>query len=179
MGKYPNVGKILEIVHIDKEKMRLSDESKWQFLPTMTPPAVWKVGDQVRPEELGGFKSEVLYRITGITKKGTDTQAYYLGGAKGESTDINVTKSLTDTEYPEAYLGKPWKIKEATDNIIVLEETSVWKLSAAAILDVNPRKIQGWQAGQYVTISKSGKLYQVKNENVGGILSGTFEGWER
>jgi hypothetical protein len=189
MGGYPNVNKILKITYIDPTKMRLEDESKWKFLPSMPPPSSWKGGDspdQVRVEELDGkFKSDSLYAIRGVSKKGTDTQAQYLGGAKGGASDINVTKSMSDTEYPAAYLGKELEIKKATKNIIVLEDQSVWKLTAALTLTLNRRAINDWQPQQYVTISRDpGKstdirTYKVKNEKTGVTLIGTFEGWER
>ena len=157
MGKYPNVNKILKILYIDSQKMRLEDESKWRFLKTMKPPSSWKGGDDpdsVRVEEMGSFKSDVLYAIHGVSKKDTNTQAEYLGGAKGEASDVNVTKSMTDTEYPATHLDKEWEIRKATDNIIVLDDGSVWKLIAAFTVNLNTRKINDWQQGHSVTVSR-------------------------
>jgi len=189
MGKYPNANRTWEIIYIDRQKMRLSDESKWQFLPTMSPPSLWKArdgnneGDKVRPEDL--LSSDVLYGIVGVSKKGTNTQAMYLGGAKGEASDINVTKSMTDTEYPASHLERAWKIKKAAGNLIVLEDDSVWKLTAILLPTVHPRGVSNWEEGQYATISRDPvknigiRAYKVKNQDTGVSLTGTFEGWER
>lgn len=185
MGKYPNVNRIWKITYIDSKKMSLEDESQWQFLPTMSPPSSWKVGDRVKPEQMGSFKSDVLYAIMGVTKKDTSTQAQYLGGAKGESSDINVSKSITDREYPASNMDRSWRIKKAAGNIIVLEDDSVWKLTAALSLGMNSRALSNWQEGHNATVSRSiGKShdirnYQVKNDDTGITLIGTFEGWER
>ncbi len=198
MGKYPNVNKTLEIIYIDRQKMRLSDDSKWQFLPTMPPPSSWKArsedndGDKVRPEEMTSFKSDNLCAIIGVSKKDTNTQAMYLGGAQGEVSDINVTKSMTDTEYPANHLEKEWKIRKATDNLIVLEDDSTWELTAKLTLVPIRRPIEDWQPEKhYVKIYKTGsknrtvdksleiQTYEVKNMQTGVALRGTFEGWEK
>lgn len=192
MGKYPNVNKILKITHIDSKSMSLSDDSKWQFLPTMSPPSSWKAGDQVKPQEMTSFKSEVLYAIIGVTKKDTNTQAQYIGGAKGEATDINVTKSMTDTEYPEDHLEREWKIRKAAGNLIVLEDDSVWELTAQLSFLQNPRVASNWQPEEhYVTVYRTGskskpigkafgmRNYEVRNVQTGVALVGIFKGWER
>ncbi len=198
MGKYPNVNKTLEIIYIDRQKMRLSDDSKWQFLPTMPPPSSWKArseendGDKVRPEDMTSFKSDNLCAIIGISKKDTNTQAMYLGGTKGEESDINVTKSMTDTEYPASHLEKEWKIRKAADNLIVLEDDSIWQLTAKLSLLSTRRPIEGWLPEEHsVTIYKTGsksrtvdksleiQTYEVTNVQTGLALRGTFEGWEK
>ena len=192
MGKYPNVNKILKITQIDSKNMSLSDDSKWQFLPTMSPPASWKVGDQIRPEEMASFKSEVLYAIIGVTNKDTNTQAQYIGGARGEASDINVTKSMTDTEYPESHLEKEWKIRKAAGNLIVLEDDSVWELTAQLSFPQNRHAVDNWQPEEhyamiYRTGSKSKPIgksfamrnYEVRNVQTGVALVGIFKGWER
>lgn len=190
MDGYPNINKKLEILFIDSQKMRLADESKWQFLPTMSPPTSWKgrngdnEGDLVVVEEMRSFQSKNLYAIHGVSKKDTNTQAMYLGGAKGESSDVNVTKSMTDTEYPSTHLGRDWEIKQATGNIIVLADDSVWKLTAALTTNLNTRAINNWQPGHTASVSLApGKAtdirtYSVKNNDTGVALTGTFEGWE-
>lgn len=184
MGKYSNVGKILKITYIDSQKMRLQDESKWRFLKDMRPPSVWKVGDTVKPDTLPSFKSDSMFAIYGVSQKDTNTQAEYLGGAKGESTDINVTKSMTDREYPANNMDRSWRVKKAAGNIVVLEDGSVWKLTAALSLNMNSRALSNWQEGHYATVSRTiGKShdirnYQVKNNDTGVTLIGTFEGWE-
>lgn len=197
MGKYSNVNRTWEIIYIDKQKMRLSDGSKWQF-PMTSPPSSWKArdgdveGDKVRPEEMASFKSENLYAIFGVSKKETNTEAMYLGGAEGKSTDINVTKSMTDTEYPESHLEREWKIRKAAGNLIVLEDDSVWELTGQLSFLQNPRAASNWQPEEHYAIiyrtgSKSRPIgksfamrnYEVKNVQTGVALVGIFKGWER
>ncbi len=190
MGAYPNVNKVLKILYIDSQKMRLEDMSKWKFLSIMTPPSSWKGGDSpdtVSVEEFPStkLKSESLYAIRGVSQKDTNTQAEYLGGAEGEPADINVTKSMIDEKYPENFLDKPLIVRRATGNLIVLEDDSVWSLAAPMIHQNDLDQMNDWHKGQVVIISRTtGKgrdirVYSVTNEETGVILLGEFKGWER
>ena len=90
---------------------------------------------------------------------------------------------MTDTEYPETQLDRDWEIKRAFNNTIILEDQSVWKLTA--VFALNRRGVDNWQPGQIVNISRSPgrsndiRPYKVKNKETGVTLTGTFEGWER
>ena len=182
----PTLNKRLKIKEYTSPKMLLEDGSLFDFSPL--PPSGWDAGDTVTVAGRGSLNTRIkrpsAYTVTNISRE-QKFDGTCLKGADNQSPSDSVTKSMTDTVYPENHLDRSWEVRKAKDSLIVLEDDSIWSLSAPLIHQNNLEQMSDWRKGQSVCVSRTvgkGKeirTYSVTNEETGVVLIGEFKGWEK
>jgi hypothetical protein len=182
----PTLNTRLKIKEYSSPKMILEDGSLFDFSPL--PPSGWFSGDTVTVADRGSVNTRIkrpsAYTVTNISRD-QKFDGTCLKGADNQSPSADVNKSMTDTVYPENHLEKSWGIRKAKSSLIVLDDDSIWSLSAPLVHQNNSDQMNDWHKGQSACVSRTvGKgrdirTYSVTNEETGVVLIGEFAGWER
>ncbi len=158
MSEYP---KKARITFLNRQIMKLDDNSAHQLLPHMLPSG-WRVGDDVLVDTMEGPISKgLMLKVKNKTRETPDISVISLKSEGNQENWPDLNKSLkSPKQYPQDRLNRVWRIiKLLEGGRILLEDRSIWQL-----MNFSNKGMGEWNEGQYVRINKTGGIgYKMEN----------------